>query len=792
LYGDPLPRGAVVRFGTQRFRLENSLAGLAFSPDGRYILAPSGEGNAIGIWKVDSGTELLRLRAREADSRSAALSPDGRFVAIGTCHHLVHIWDLQAKKELRTLRGHTKEVNAVAFAPDGKALASASWDATVRLWDLATGQVLHQLIHTEAGMLSGVVYSPDGLRLASKDNRNVWVWEVATGKLLWHVGCDQGSREGAIAYSRRGNLLLACAVDGSVRAWNVQTGAERFRLLGHRGPVHTLAVSPDGKTVASGGEDGTIRLWAILSRKEIGCIDNHDDDVALAFSPDGKWLAARGNAIRLWDTATLKERDPWPGHFGNVCSLTFSPNGRILVSSAETVRFWDVATGKQVRWLPPPSGQWYSCVAFSPDGKLVAYTAPPSTVRLIDATTDRLLSELAVNGGGIDSIAFSPDGATLATTSRDAKLRLWNLKTGKEVRRWDEKPSGSDYLSFSPDGRLLATVWKCKTRFENEIHVLDVATGEERFHRLQPTDDSTRGRISRVQFLPGTRSLLTVGRDDFVVSRWAVTGEPQGRRELRGPQPYRLTDAAVSPDGKLLAAGRDHGGTVTLWELATGEPIECFRGHRGYLRRLRFSPDGLMLASAAEDTTMLLWDITGRIDKRYTPRSPLGPSELDGLWEKLSAPRAGEAYRAAWTLASVPDQAVPFLTERLRPVSAVSTEQLQQLLTDIDSDSFETREKASRTLVSSGDVVAQQLRQALTRSKLSTEGKKRLRDVLIAIESDSYRLRLQRAITTLEYMNHPSALTLLKRLAQGTSAAQLTLEAKAAVERSTKRSVGRP
>jgi WD40 repeat protein len=785
LYGDSLPRGAVVRFGTLRFRLKaGAFCTLAFSPDSRRILAGATVEGAIGLWDVDTGTELSRLRTRQADCWCAALSPDGKLVAIGTSNHNVHIWDLQAGKELRTLQGHSKEVASIAFSPDGKVVTSASWDKTVRLWDVATGQSLRQLTHAHAGLLSSVVYSPDGLQLASKDDENIWLWETASGKLLWQISCAQGTTNGAVAYSPQGALIVSSAADNSIRCWDAKTGKESFRFPGHREPIHALAFSPDGKTIASSGKDRTIRLWDVTSRKEKGCIINQDVDGALAFSPNGKWLAGRGGgAIRLWDTGSFEERDRWPGHFGFIMSLTFSPDRRVLVSTADTVRFWDVVSGRELRRLRPPPVEWCSDVEFSPDGKILAYTAPPSTVRLLDGATAKPISDVEVKGGGIDNITFSPDGTILATTSRDNTLRFWDTKTCKELRRWNER---SFNPTFSSDGRLLVRVRRNKARALYEVHTLNVAMGMECFRGLQP--DS---RIDRVHFIPGTETLLAVGSEDHIVFRWSVAGNLLSARKLQGMD-NRLNDNVVSPDGKLLATSEEQTGIVTLWELVTGEQIEQFQGHRSDVKCLRFSPDGLLLASGSEDTTILLWDVTGRIDKRYTPQSPLRRADLDRLWEKLREPKSAQAYRAAWTLAAVPEQAIPYLAERIPLATAVSAERLRQLLADLDSDSFKTREQAARALIALGDAVAAQLRQALAWDTLSVEARKRVQEALNAIGNDPNRLRLQRAITTLEYMHHPAAQTLLNRLTQGAPGAQVTQEAKASLARLTKRSAPQP
>lgn len=771
LHGDPLPRGAAVRFGTVRFRPEGLISCLAFSPDGRSLLAGGEERHTIGLWSFETGAEILRIRTPQTEPRCAALSPDGKLIAIGSVEHTISIWDAQNGKELKQLRGHTKEVQSVAFAPDSKTVASASWDNTIRLWNVATGKPLQQFVHERARLLEDIAYSQDGRWLASHDDHNIWVWEIMSGKLLWHKSSDQGIHPSNISFSPRGDILIAAVVDNSIHAWNAETGKELFRLLGHDKPTQAVAFAPDGKTIASTGEDGTISIWDVATRKETRRIETHEEGgYALAFSPDGKWLALRSTAIRLWDMTSLKERDRWPGHFGHISSLTFSPDGRVLVAAADSLHFWSIPSGKEQHQFFF-EGKRGGCVEFSSDGKLLAHADATSTVRFFDATTTKCVSQIKVNGDSIDGIAFSPDCTLLATTSRDNNLRLWHLESRKELRRWQENPFGAYNLTFSTDGRLLATVWN------DEAHVLDVATGRERFHKF------LKGRGQRVFFIPGTQTLLAIDCADFVVLRWDASGDLQRTLKLRGHHDYLLGEADLSPDGKLLFTAEEQGRTLTLYELATGEQIERFRGHRGDIRHLRFSPDGLFVATASFDTTILLWDITGRIDKRYAQENRLRRPQLDTLWEKLSSTRASEAYRAAWTLTSIPDQAVPFLAERVPPVTAVPAKRFKGLLEDLDSDSFKIRDRASHTLISLGDAVESQLRESLARDMLSVDVRKRIQTVLSTIERDLNRLRLQRVIIVLEYMHHPTAQNLLKRIARGVPEAQLTQEAKGALQR---------
>jgi WD40 repeat protein len=224
----------------------------------------------------------------------------------------------------------------VAFSPDGKTLASAGMDRTVRLWDVATGSELRALAGFP-GSVSSVAFSPDGRLLATKGyGENVSVWDVASGTqvralppCIWESG---------IAFSRDGNTLFYGAWDTSaapgrydsvIRRYDLRAGAELGPLVGHGGFAWSVAVSPDGKMLASGSEDGTMRLWDVATGQGVLVIGTGDDVVrSLAFSPDGMLLASAdraGKSVRVWDVATGRELASFPD---GGQSVAFSPDGR--------------------------------------------------------------------------------------------------------------------------------------------------------------------------------------------------------------------------------------------------------------------------------------------------------------------------------------------------------------------------------------------------------------------------------------------------------------------------------
>ncbi len=247
---------------------------------------------------------------------------------------------------------------------------------------------------------------------------------------------------------------------------------------------------------------------------------------------------------------------------------------------------------------------------------------------------------------------------------------------------------------------------------------------------------------------------------------------------------------AFSPDGRTLASS-SWDNTIRLWDLETGKELRKLTGHRGKAQSLVFSVDGKTLISAGDDTTLLFWDVAA-VTRARPPAASLSAAEWDALWQDLAGADAVKAYRAVTTLRAAPERAVSFMQERLRPARASDAERIARLIKGLDSNSFAAREKAARELEVLGEVAEPALRKALQRQP-SLELQRRAEQVLdkLAIPSGE-PLRALRGVEVLEHIGTPEAMQALEALSGGASETRLTQEAKASLERVTRRSASRP
>ncbi|BAZ00951.1 protein kinase [Tolypothrix tenuis PCC 7101] len=265
----------------------------------------------------------------------------------------------------------------------------------------------------------------------------------------------------SVAISPDGKTLASGSDDKTIKLWNLKTGKQIRTLTGHSHWVFSVAISPDGKTLASGSIDDTIKLWNLETGEQIRTLTGHSGDVnSVAISPDGKTLVSGSinGTIELWNLETGEQIRTLDGHSSNVYSVAISPDGKTLVSGSvdKTIKLWNLKTGKEIRTLKGHSSTVFS-VAISPDGKTLVSGSGDNTIKVWNLETGEQIRTLEGHSSSVDSVAISPDGKTLVSGSRNGTIKVWNLETGEQIRNLTEHSRGVNSLAISPDGKTLVS-----------------------------------------------------------------------------------------------------------------------------------------------------------------------------------------------------------------------------------------------------------------------------------------------------------------------------------------------
>lgn len=545
------------------FDARSGVLDLAWSPKGERLVTV-GFGGAR-VWNARSGKELATLELPKRAGRSVSWRPDGERVSVGHAEGVTH-FDAGTYEAAGTL-SHG-EVVALAWSPDGKVLASSAKGGSARLWD-AAGKPLHELegFKHQANDFS---WAGDSKRVALSSwlEGTIRIWDPASGAVDSGL-VDAGANVQGLAFTPRGDLITC--EESVAKLWALPERTQERRYAPGKKNAQTLALSPDGAWLVTGGANGALRVWSAGTGLLVETLEGHEAPlVSLAFRPDGQRLASGDSKglVRLWSveawgkggapaptpasvpTAKLRTlTDELPD---TVRSLAFTPDSKRLVASLEgrghsTAVFVELESGKIVARIKGNDSR--SRPGIDPKGRWLAYPHPEAGVALYDlAAPAKPKRTLASGKERVHDLAFSADGALLAITDQE-HLRVWDPGQGKElcavarIKRDDRTTSGEPYSHpcFSADGERLAVVDNMFT-YQTTVVILDSRSGKEQ-GRLRVVEKGGDSSVSALAFTP--QGLL-------------VTGLSSYKREL--PSHVRLWDPAS-------------GKAVRSWELRAGDGL---------------------------------------------------------------------------------------------------------------------------------------------------------------------------------------------------------------------------
>jgi WD40 repeat protein len=676
---------------------------------------------------------------------------------------------------------HDDTIVFAAFLPGGKSVLSVSSDGVICAWEFPSGKQIRR-VETLAGsatFLVGATLSPDGKHLtAFCDDGFLRVVDWANSKEIGKVANPGAANMGTSA--ARPSLARALARNN----------------LPALGPVY----SPDGNTLM---------------------------------------LAGSSRVLQFVDLSTAKEVGPGVGHSEGLTAIWFTPDGmQIMTKDANTTRGWNASSRKEVitRTVKLPATQG-SPTLISPDGRFgitvarfvssaKAQNAKSRDAIIFDATTGKetgqIALELEITPTYRRPLHISPDSKMLAVITGDAqyKIELYDISSAKLLCTLDAGPGlaagkgpfgggGKGGLLFAVSGQKILFAPDCKTlAFQASagaaIVVLDVVTGKQM--SALPAVEGSSPLLSA--FSPDGRCLLLENSDATVTffelatglarctygsklsAAAAGKGDPQDEM-LGGFGPFggsvlaerSKVRVAISPDSKLLAlAGQ--AGSIQVLDILTAKELTMLKGHRAAINALAFAPNGKVLASASDDTTAMLWDVT-RIARSGPAAKAPRVSDLEKWWQALMDSDAGTAFAAMRDFAAAPKETVAWLKVHVKPSEPLDVKRTQELVQQLDHEQFKVRDKAMNELVKLGEPLVPVLDKVLAGNP-SPEIRRRLEELrakLTGFVLSGERLRGFRVVELLERIGTPESRLMLQGLAEGAPGALLTVSAQAALKR---------
>ncbi|WP_308310852.1 hypothetical protein [Streptomyces sp. GbtcB6] len=574
-----------------------------------YRTSPTREATT-SLYAAASVPLVHRIAANADTVESVVFSPDSRtVVTTGSDDYSgpadIKLWDAASGRQRSTLPSTGTAVWSPGFDHSGERLV-ATGGTSVRVWNVAKRRVESRAAISDQRVAA--VAFVHGRATAVNDAGRVW--DVATGRVKTTLSAPS-SLEMTVAFSPDGHTVATGGHNRKIFLSDLDTGRIRATLTTDSlDSLQAVVFSPDGHTVATGSASGVVRLWDAATGRAEASLTGHRATVrALAYSPDGTTLASGSDdgSVRLWDVSSRRPRITLTGHTEAVNSVAFSPDGATLASgdSSGTLRLWNAASRQPTATLRKP-GTDATTVAFSPHGTTVAVGAvsrrsPDSSVRLWNTATGEI-THLPPSRGRNFAIAFSPDGGTVASSDSSGTVTLWDTATGQ--RKKTLRAAGAA-VAFSPDGSTLAT-----SDYDGTVTLRDAATG--RTKKVFPNKPAAGTEPSLVFNSAGTTlaaigalgrvRLLDVGSGHvmptlYIPQKETAAGTTSPTKDL-DISDKAVKSASFSPDGTTLATSNQDG-TVRLWNPATAGIKDTFP-NAGTV--VAFSPDGTTLATGHSDS----------------------------------------------------------------------------------------------------------------------------------------------------------------------------------------------
>ena len=576
------------------------------------VLCLSCLGRASDIVRAQGRLDMRWAQSGSRGIARIAYSRDGGIIAVvgDGVGNIVKLIRASDGSLLRTIQVPWT-VNDLAFSPDGVTLGVASGDKVIRFYRIADGKLTPPGFNDPDGDVRTLAFSPNSQYLVTGTNSGaVRLWSIADGSVLKEF-LGHSSRVSSVAFSPDSTLIASGGLDNLIKIWSVATRTFLRNCNGHTSEVKSVAFK-DSTRLVSGSADNTAKIWNVGDGTIVKTLTGHQDSVnSVAYSPDRSIIASSSgsqfnnsvNEIKLWNASDGSLRKTIAAHSAGIYSIAFSPDGRLLasVSADSFAKTWKVADGTSVNTF---LGYKYTTEALAfKDANVFASVGGGSVSVWNTAKGELLYTNVANSQYGAKCVAFSPNGSLLAVGTGSGnvnsinEIKLWNAGDGSFRKTLPSHTTGTYGVAFSPDNLTLASantdgsvrLWKV-----NQNTNATVLTGHT-------------GDVNCVAYAPNG-SILASGDSSGKIIRWnAATGAL-----LDSPMSGHtgsISSIAFSPDSSLIVSGSDDQ-TIKIWNAGTGAIVRTLTGHASRISAIALSTDGLTLFSSSSDATIKIWRIS--------------------------------------------------------------------------------------------------------------------------------------------------------------------------------------
>ena len=536
-----------------------------------------------------------------SSTHSIAVSPDGAYLAAATLRGFVYLWRTSDFVQVARFQAHSHWICQIRFRADSAALATASRDGSIGVWSVPDGRLLERLVLPDSKIWS-VAWANDGNTLFSSDeDGRIHRWSLAVGVITYTIEPLEPAATTTIAVSPDGRSIACGYGNGTIGVWDVESLTLRWIFKGHAANVWALAWHPDSRMLATGSADTHIHIWDTERHQQSGMFDTSPSVIfGVAWSSDGRLLASTSGdgLVRIWDASgrCLLALD---GHTAGAFGVAFFPGDSAIASGSEdqTVRVWEVATGQRRATLTGWS-QTINALAWHPNGESLASGSSDDTVTVWDSSRGERIETLPLRTSWSQSLCYSHDGAWLAGGGRDGIIRAWHAGRRELLQlrgHFDQVAAAT----ISPEGQRLASA-----SYDGRVAVWSLQDGT-----LLRLMGRTNQMILAAAWHPGQDIIASSGMDERI-TLWDVhRGEPHA---ILQDHTSFVRAVAWSSDGMLLASS-DFDGMIVVWDWQRQTARVRFAGHTKDVWLVAFHPNQAIVASGSEDGTVRLWDVTNGV-----------------------------------------------------------------------------------------------------------------------------------------------------------------------------------